>query len=55
MVRNLTGTLVEIGQGRHSVSALAEILVSRDRSKAAPSAPAHGLCLERVLYEEDSA
>jgi tRNA pseudouridine38-40 synthase len=55
MVRNLTGTLVEIGQGRHSVSALAAILVSRDRSKAAPSAPAHGLCLERVLYDEDSA
>ena len=55
MVRNLTGTLVEIGYGKHPVSAMAAILASGDRSKAADAAPAHGLCLERVLYDDDSA
>lgn len=55
MVRNLTGTLVEIGYGKHPVSAMAAILASGDRSQAANAAPAHGLCLERVLYDDDSA
>jgi tRNA pseudouridine38-40 synthase len=53
MVRNLTGTLVEIGRGKHPPSALAAILASGDRMKAAPSAPAQGLCLERVLYTDE--
>ncbi len=52
MVRNLVGTLVEIGLGRRPVSELAEILASRDRSTAGPTAPAHGLCLERIQYPE---
>lgn len=55
MVRNLVGTLVEIGQGRRPAAELAAILASRDRSRAAQAAPAHGLCLERVLYDEDPA
>ncbi len=55
MVRNLTGTLVEIGQGKHRPAALAAILASGDRMKAAPAAPAHGLCLERVLYPGDES
>jgi tRNA pseudouridine38-40 synthase len=54
MVRNLTGTLVEIGQGKHPPSALGSILASCDRMKAAPSAPAHGLCLERVFYGDET-
>jgi tRNA pseudouridine38-40 synthase len=53
MVRNLTGTLVEIGLGKCGPESMAAILVSRDRMKAAPAAPAHGLCLERVLYADD--
>ena len=52
MVRNLVGTLVEIGQGRRPASELAQILASRDRSTAGPTAPAHGLCLERIQYPE---
>ena len=52
MVRNLVGTLVEVGQGRRAASELAEILASRDRSGAGPTAPAHGLSLERIQYPE---
>ncbi|MCR9093412.1 MAG: tRNA pseudouridine(38-40) synthase TruA [bacterium] len=48
MVRNLAGTLVEIGRGRWPVERAAEILTSRDRGQAGPTAPAHGLCLIRV-------
>ena len=55
MVRNLAGTLVEIGHGKYPPCAMASILASMDRGKAAVAAPAHGLCLERVLYDADSA
>ncbi|MEM9383396.1 MAG: tRNA pseudouridine(38-40) synthase TruA [Planctomycetota bacterium] len=48
MVRNLAGTLVEIGRGRWAVARAAEILASRDRGQAGPTAPAQGLCLLRV-------
>lgn len=48
MVRNLAGTLVEIGRGRWPVERAAEILASGDRGEAGPTAPAHGLCLIRV-------
>jgi tRNA pseudouridine38-40 synthase len=50
MVRNLVGTLVEVGQGRLTVARIPEILESRDRSQAGPTAPAHGLCLEVIRY-----
>ena len=52
MVRNLAATLVEIGQGRRPASEMAKVLESRDRANAAPTAPAHGLCLERVRYPD---
>jgi tRNA pseudouridine38-40 synthase len=56
MVRNLVGSLVEVGAGRLPEGAVAEILASRDRSRAGPTAPAHGLCLEWVQYgSEDGA
>lgn len=51
MVRNLVGTLVEIGQGRRPADDMAKVLDSRERANAGPTAPAHGLCLERVLYD----
>lgn len=50
MVRNMIGTLVEIGVGRWPASRAADILTSRDRSQAGPTAPAHGLFLVRVDY-----
>jgi tRNA pseudouridine38-40 synthase len=53
MVRNLVGTLVEVGCGRRSVDSVREALLSLDRSRAGPTAPAHGLCLARVFYRRD--
>jgi tRNA pseudouridine38-40 synthase len=53
MVRNIAGTLAEIGKGRWPVSKTAELLASRDRREAGPTAPPHGLCLVDVRYGED--
>ncbi|HYQ47623.1 MAG TPA: tRNA pseudouridine(38-40) synthase TruA [Thermodesulfovibrionales bacterium] len=50
MVRNIVGTLVEVGKGRISVDEIPDILESRDRTKAGPTAPSSGLFLERVYY-----
>jgi len=55
MVRNIVGTLVEVGQGRRAPDDLVELLASGDRSRAGPTAPAWGLCLESVRYASDSA
>lgn len=51
MVRNLVGTLVEVGQGRRPESSIAELLAARDRARAGATAPARGLCLVQVFYE----
>ncbi|MDQ1238946.1 MAG: tRNA pseudouridine38-40 synthase, partial [Thermodesulfobacteriota bacterium] len=53
MVRSLVGTLVMVGRGRITQQDLKAILMSRDRSNAGQTAPAHGLFLDRVLYHED--
>jgi tRNA pseudouridine38-40 synthase len=53
MVRNIAGTLVEVGQGRRPPGELAQVLAGRDRARAGPTAAAHGLCLERVSYDPD--
>ena len=50
MVRNIMGTLVEVGKGRLVVADVAAILESRDRAKASPPAPPQGLCLVKVQY-----
>lgn len=50
MVRNIVGTLVDVGRGRLSEGDVATILAARDRSLASPTAPARGLCLMRVEY-----
>lgn len=52
MVRNLVGTLVEVGLGRRPPAWVAEVLASRDRKRAGPTAPARGLALEEVFYGE---
>src|ERR1700741_4342208 len=43
MVRTIVGTLVEVGRGRRPAAWVGEVLRSRDRSGAGPTAPAHGL------------
>ncbi len=50
MVRILVGTLVEVGERRLPPTQVAEILESRDRTRAGQTAPPHGLCLVEVLY-----
>ena len=50
MVRNLVGTLMEVGKGRRSPAWVAEVLAARERKRAGPTAPAHGLVLEEVFY-----
>jgi len=50
MVRNIVGTLIEVGSGKLEPDAVRRILESRDRSRAGPTAPARGLCLVRVEY-----
>ena len=50
MVRNITGTLCEVGTGKRSPESLKSLLLTRDRTLAGPTAPPHGLCLEEVFY-----
>jgi len=50
MVRNIVGTLVEIGRGRWPAEKIEEIIEARDRNVAGPIAPGEGLCLVRVNY-----
>ena len=50
MVRILVGTLIDVGEGRFTPTQVAEIMASRDRTRAGQTAPAHGLCLVEVLY-----
>ncbi len=50
MVRALVGTLIEVGLGRRNEEDFTALLAGRPRAEAGPTAPAHGLVLERVLY-----
>ena len=50
MVRNIVGSVVAIGRGSHDPAWLGAVLRGGDRTLAAPTAPAHGLILMRVLY-----
>jgi tRNA pseudouridine38-40 synthase len=50
MVRNIVGTLVEVGLGRRAPDGMAALLALRDRRRAGPTAPAQGLTLLRVSY-----
>jgi len=53
MVRNLAGTLIDVGRGKLSPDDLPGILAARSRSAAGPTAPAQGLFLHSVEYDED--
>lgn len=50
MVRNIVGTLVDIGRGRWDAAYMDEILAARDRTTAGKIAPASGLCLMEIYY-----
>lgn len=51
MVRALVGTLIEVGEGKRSVEDFEELILARDRKKAGPQAPPHGLYLMEVGYK----
>jgi len=51
MVRNIMGTLVDVGRHKISPDGVSEILASRDRSRAAATAPSRGLFLMEVRYD----
>ena len=51
MVRIMVGTLAEVGTGKRPVAQVAEILASKDRTRAGITAPAHGLTLVAVRYD----
>jgi len=51
MVRNLVGTVVEVGKGKKTPHEFMEVLAGRDRRRAGMTAPAQGLYLKTVRYE----
>ena len=50
MVRNIVGTLVEVGLGRRDQAGMPDLLAGRDRTRAGRTAPPQGLVLEEVFY-----
>ena len=55
MVRNIVGSLVEVGLGNWSPDKIAELLNKKDRTQAAATAPAHGLYFTNAVYEDFSS
>ena len=53
MVRNIVGSLLEVGDGSRPESWIAEVLAARDRSRAGPTAPPGGLVFLGPLYPAD--
>ena len=52
MVRNIVGTLLEVGRGNMAAHSIPAIIETRDRSAAGPTAPAVGLFLVNVEYPD---
>lgn len=52
MVRNLVGTMLDVGRGHLAVEGIARILAAHSRAEAGPTAPARGLFLHSVEYDE---
>ena len=49
-VRIITGTLVNVGEGKIQPSEIKKIIEMKDRDKAGVTAPAHGLYLKKIIY-----
>lgn len=52
MVRNITGTLLEIAQGKRPIEDIHQLLLAKNRRKAGMAAPPHGLFLFKVNYRD---
>ncbi len=52
MVRILTGTLIEVGEGKRKANEMQTVLQAENREAAGFTAPSRGLCLQEVFYEE---
>lgn len=52
MVRSLVGTILDLGAQGHGPREFAAILAAKDRRRAGPTAPGHGLYLQKVIYHE---
>jgi tRNA pseudouridine38-40 synthase len=55
MVRNLVGTMLDVGRGHLNIEQIPGIIAARSRAAAGPTAPAQGLFLHSVEYDERSA
>jgi tRNA pseudouridine38-40 synthase len=53
MVRNLVGTMLDVGRGHLNTEEIPGIIAARSRSAAGPTAPARGLFLHSVEYDEE--
>ncbi len=51
MVRNLVGTILEVGKNKRTVNEFHAILKAKNRAAAGPTAPAHGLFLKEIYYD----
>ena len=49
-IKDVRGSLLEIGRGRRAPESVSALLAARDRTQAGPTAPAKGLHLVRVDY-----
>jgi tRNA pseudouridine38-40 synthase len=54
MVRNLVGTMLDVGRGQLALEGIPGILAARDRSAAGPTVPAKGLFLHSVEYNDQT-
>lgn len=52
MVRIMVGTLLRISEGKFQKNCIPDILMKKDRKYAGPTAPAHGLFLQEVFYDD---
>jgi len=52
MVRNIVGSLVQVGIGKWQPDRMGAVLAARDRKQAADTAPAHGLYFTSAVYDD---